>query len=209
MSDDVLQAVRDSLAGVHMDRPVAEIAARGRARRRHRRLAAVSVAAGVILAAALAVTVARPDAPAPADSLRRPAAPTTAMRLESASFTLTRSTSDVVTVRWKDAAADPDALRQALRDAGIPALVWKGRQGRDRPVCRTYATPTVTPSVRPYTGLRGGGLEIDGNVLPEGAGVAIMMYTNAHDAVSVVTLGLVAATSGPCGTATPATPSGR
>lgn len=120
---DVLREVADGLSGLDLDTPAEEIIATGDARRR-RRLAAVSVA-GVALAAGLAVAV--PFAGS------GPAAPPAAQRPTSmapatlAAFSVVGNANGTVTLALSmKQLADPDAVRKALSDAGVPAVVRVG-----------------------------------------------------------------------------------
>lgn len=119
--DDVLCEVRDSLTALHMRTPVEAIMARGRARRRGRLsgMAAAGGAAGVALTLGLTSVMSSGSAP-------RPASLGTA-RL--AAFTIAGGPNGTSTVTWrkgKQYILEPNALRQALAQHGIPALVTVG-----------------------------------------------------------------------------------
>ncbi|MEV4623942.1 hypothetical protein AB0J74_35190 [Asanoa sp. NPDC049573] len=127
MSDDeVLDAVRQTLSGVRMDRPIEAIEQRGRARRRKRTL--LGLAAGGGAAAVAAFALALPLA------AQHPAGQAAA--LQPAAFTLVKQSDRTVklTLHYKQI-LDPAALAKALDDAGVPAVVKanvicvpKGRQ---------------------------------------------------------------------------------
>jgi hypothetical protein len=118
---DVLREVHDSLSGLHMRRPVEAIVASGRARRRGRlsRLAAAGGAAGIALTLGLTGVMSSGN---PA----RRASPHTA---QLAAFSIVSSpggTSTLTLRKGKQYRLDPNALRQALAQHGIPALVSVG-----------------------------------------------------------------------------------
>ena len=118
---DVLWKIRDSVSGVHMDMPVDAIVARGRARRRRRLsgLAGAGAAAGVALTLGLTGIMSSGNTP--------PAA--TSHNAQLAAFTVVSGpdgTSTLTLRKGKQYRLDPGALRQALAQHGIPALVTVG-----------------------------------------------------------------------------------
>jgi hypothetical protein len=132
----VLSAVRDSISGVPM--PMAPrleaIKARGRARRL-RRLGGLSVAA----AGACAALVVGLTGGAPAVRPALQAAPTSHHHVSGvrlAAFTVATGPDGTTTLTlYPGQVADPSAVRQALADHGIPALVTAGE------FCRTAVQP--------------------------------------------------------------------
>jgi hypothetical protein len=135
MNDQILEAVRDSAAPVHMERPLEAIEARARALGRRRTLtglAAVGLTAGLGVALALTVTgvtTTRPEGGAPA-SVAVPgegAAP--------AEFTLVSASDGTVTISFGQIIADPVTLERALADVGITAIVRVNEscEGRSAP----------------------------------------------------------------------------
>jgi len=118
---DVLWKIRDSVSGVHMDMPVDAIVARGRARRRRRLsgLAGAGAAAGVALTLGLTgITSSGNTSPA-----------ATSNSAQLAAFTVVSGpggTSTLTLRKGKQYRLDPGALRQALAQHGIPALVTVG-----------------------------------------------------------------------------------
>jgi hypothetical protein len=119
--NDVMREVRDSLSGLHMSRPVDAIVARGRARRRGRLsgLAGAGVAAGVALTLGLTSVMSSGNAP-------RPASPRTAQLAAFSVVSGPNGTSTLTLRKGKQYRLDPNALRQALAQYGIPALVTVG-----------------------------------------------------------------------------------
>jgi hypothetical protein len=138
MSDtDVLSAARDFLSGMPVASPpdVETIMARGRARRRRRRLipgmtGTLAVAAG----AALAVTTL-----APASHQAAPqAGPQPAAHL--AAWTVTKLAGGDISVTIRQL-KDPAGLQGALRAEGVPASVTFA--GQLNPACRPYPRGTI------------------------------------------------------------------
>jgi len=119
--NDVLWKIRDSVPRVHMDMPVDAIVARGRSRRRRRLagLAGAGAAAGVALTLGLTGIMSSGTTP--------PAA--TSHGAQLAAFTVVSGpdgTSTLTLRKGKQYRLDPGALRQALAQHGIPALVTVG-----------------------------------------------------------------------------------
>lgn len=126
----VLRAVHDAFSGLPM--PAAPrleaITARGRARRRRRRRLAGASVAGAGACAALAVGLAASQA-GPAPGNYAPAA-------QLAAFTVTSGSGNTTTLTLrKGMVASPSAVRRALAEHGIPAVVTIGK------VCHTAAYP--------------------------------------------------------------------
>ena len=131
--DEVLDAVKQTLSNVQMDRPIEAIEQRGQARRRNRGL--LGVVAGGGLAAVVALAVALPMAangsgqdpagtdPAAAGSTAGSTA-VSAPAMEPVAFTVTRQADGSVelTLNYKQV-LNPDALQKALAEAGIAAVV--------------------------------------------------------------------------------------
>jgi hypothetical protein len=163
---DVLRAVSDGLSGLDMDTPAEEIIAVGNSRRR-RRLAAVTVA-GVAVAAGIAVGL-------PAFNGSGPAGPPTAGRpvnaapANLAAFSVVSNPNGTVTLKLsRTQLASPDAVRDALSKAGVPANVRIGS------AC--YSVPAPSGVDRVFSG---GGqdsntvLVITPSAIPQGAVVTI------------------------------------
>jgi hypothetical protein len=146
----VLSAVRDSISGLPM--PTAPrleaVKARGRARRL-RRLGGLSVAA----AGACAALVVGLAGGAPAARPAMQAAPTShhhAPAVHLVAFTVAAGPDGTTTLTlYPGQVADPNAVRQALAEHGIPALVTAGE------FCRTSVQPA--PGVGDVVTLSGPG----------------------------------------------------
>jgi hypothetical protein len=131
---DVICQVRESFSGLRMDLPVEEVFARSRALRR-RRLSILTAAGAATTGAAVALTLAVGGPAAPARSTNSPTPSPSLARL--AAFTVTSGPGDSTTiVLRKGERLDAAALREALAQHGIPALVTVGI------VCRS--TPAVS-----------------------------------------------------------------
>jgi hypothetical protein len=166
----VLSAVHDSISGWPM--PAAPrleaIEARGRARRR-RRLGGLSVAA----AGACAALVVGLSGGAPAARPATPAASASHQHVSGvrlAAFTVAAGPDGTTTLTlYPGQVADPNAVRQALADHGIPALVTAGE------FCRTAVQPT--PGVGDVVTLGGPGLiQVPGNGQPTAKPGPVVIY---------------------------------
>ncbi len=118
--DDMLAAMRssltrvkDSIADVHLDRQPEAITARARARRLRRGLSGAG-AAGTALGIGLALTL--PGGSAPARSVH----------VNLAAWSVNTTSAGLVDITIRDL-KDPALLRQALADAGVPAMVTFGK----------------------------------------------------------------------------------
>jgi hypothetical protein len=132
----VLSAVRDSISGLPM--PMAPgleaIKARGRARRR-RRVAGLSVAAAGACAALVVGLAGGAPAARPAQQAG-PAPAHHASAVHLVAFTVAAGPGGTTTLTlYPGQVADPSAVRQALAQHGIPALVTAGE------FCRTAVQP--------------------------------------------------------------------
>jgi hypothetical protein len=174
---DVMSQVRESFSGLRMDTPVEQVWARSRARRR-RRLTGLTAATAATAGAAAVITLAAGGAaPAPARSGHAPSAsPGSASRgsVTLAAFTVTNGPGDSTTlVLRKDAPLDPSALRQALAQHGIPALVTVGSFCRTTPLAPVPFGQVVQP-----TTLADGSdaIVINGQAMPSGAELSIAVF---------------------------------
>jgi hypothetical protein len=164
---EVLDQVRDGLAGLHMSTSADQIVARARTRRHRQQLtaasaAAVAAATGTALGLSLTGTTAPPAPPA------RPGHQPT----ELTAFTLQSGPhgTSVLTMRKGDR-LDPAALRGDLARHGIPALVTVGK------MCNAAGAPgdlnlnRVVTSRRTATG--GVQLTINPAAIPAGTRLSI------------------------------------
>lgn len=122
MTDNqVLEALKESFAGVRMNRPLETVVARGHSHRRRRRAAAggtLVLAAGLLAAAAASVLGAVPP-PAGSEA--------TAPQLAAAwSVATDRHGTITVELHHPNDIADPSALQRALTAAHAPAIVRIG-----------------------------------------------------------------------------------
>ncbi|WP_327002095.1 hypothetical protein OHA72_44305 [Dactylosporangium sp. NBC_01737] len=130
--DEVLGAVKMTLADVQMDRPLEAIEQRGQAWRRNRRLLGVAAGGGLAAAAALALTL--PMVNQPAGTTRAGSGPAaggsttgTTAAMQPVAFTVTRQADSTVKLTLElRQVFDAEALQRALADAGIPAEVRTG-----------------------------------------------------------------------------------
>jgi hypothetical protein len=120
MNDHVLNLLTDRFSGLEMNTPLAEIYARGRRHRKTRRVASV-VAAGAATVVAAGVTA---MAVAPASH------PANRFNAQLTAFSISpgaNGTSALTLRKGQQYRLDPAALRQALAQHGIPALVTVGK----------------------------------------------------------------------------------
>jgi hypothetical protein len=180
----VLSAVRDSISGIPM--PAAPhlraITARARARRR-RRLGGLSVAAAGACAALVVGLAGGWGSAAPKLHDAGPVLTHKAPAIHLAAFTVTAGPGGTTTLTLNGGQViDPNAVRQALADHGIPALVTANE------FCRTAVQPppgvgevavfTGGRQVQPYTGARPanpnpGSVVIYGSKIPSGVELSI------------------------------------
>jgi hypothetical protein len=160
--------VSDGLSGLDMDTPAEDIIAAGNSRRR-RRLAAVA-AAGVTLAGlALGVPALTGSGPAAPSSANRPAsmAPTQLVAFSVVS----KPNGTVLLTLSKKQFADPDAVRKALSEAGVPAVVSVGSICHSVPALkldRIFPSQTEADASTVLT--------INPSAIPKGAVVAISYH---------------------------------
>jgi hypothetical protein len=171
LSDNaVLTAVHDSISGVPM--PTAPrleaIKARGRARRR-RRLGGLSVAAAGACAALVVGLAGGAPAARPAGQAA-PSSPHHPSGVHLVAFTVAAGPDGSTTLTlYPGQVADPSAVRQALADHGIPALVTAGE------FCRTAVQPA--PGVGGVVTLSGPGkIQIPTSGQPTGRPGPIVIY---------------------------------
>ncbi len=179
----VLSAVRDSISGLPM--PAAPrleaITARGRARR-HRSLGGLSIA-GAGVCAALVVGLAGGWGSAGPAPQAGPASQHDAPPVRLAAFSVVGGPGGATSLTlYPGQVANPNAVRQALAEHGIPALVTAGK------FCRTASQPSpgvgqvVVLSHRLRHGTGGPGpIVIYGSAIPRGVELSIGYRQDPQD----------------------------
>lgn len=138
--NEIVDLVAASVSALHMETPVDAIVARGHVRRRRR--ISGTTAVGVVAAAGLALGLVAVDG-----DLQTP--PATGGDAQLTAFTLTSNSNGTATLTLvKGVPLDPNALRQKLAAAGIPAIVNVGR------TCDSHPQPdgldqVISPQRRP------------------------------------------------------------
>jgi hypothetical protein len=164
--DDVMCQVRESFSGLRMDMPVEKVFARSRVRRR-RRLSGLTAAAAATAGAAAAITLTL-GGPAPTRSGTPPSASPGSVKL--AAFSVTSGPGDSTTlILRKGGRLDPSALRQALAQRGIPALVTVGTFCRSIP----GASASVGQVLHASNSADGSAMVINGQAMPSGTRLSI------------------------------------
>jgi hypothetical protein len=167
MNDEVLNLVIDRFSGLEMKTPLEEIYARGRRHRKIRRSTrAVAAAAAIAVAAGVAA-----NAVGPASHPARPD------RAQLTAFTLSAradGTSALTLRKGGPYRLDPVALRQALAQHGIAALVTVGK------ACDSSPEPTgldqaVTAQRHPDGSVT---LTINPREMPPGSELSIGYFTS-------------------------------
>jgi hypothetical protein len=166
---DVLDRVRDSLSGVHMHAPVEAIVVRAAAGRRRRRAALAGAGAG---AAAVALSLGL----LAANGTGSPA-PIGAGGARLTAFSVGTGPNGASTLTLRKGAQyrlDPDALRQALAQHGIPAVVNIDR------MCDSAPEPDGLDQVISSRRLADGSVFItfDPAALPTGSEVSIGYFAS-------------------------------
>jgi hypothetical protein len=167
--DDVMCQVRESFSGLRMEMPVERLFARSRVRRR-RRLSGLTVAAaataGVITAVALALS-------GPAHTRFASPRPSSPGSVKLAAFSVSRGPGDSTTLILykgpKYSRLDPAALREALAQHGIPALVTVGT------FCHSTrgAPDSLGQVIHPSNLGDGPAMVINGRAMPAGTRLSI------------------------------------
>jgi len=123
---DVMSQVRESFSGLRMDTAVENVFARSRARRR-RRLAGITAAAVAAVGAAAAIALPLAGvAPAQPGNRSRPSPSAATLAAFSVTNGPAGNTTLILHKGGHYAALDPSALRQALAEHGIAAVVTVG-----------------------------------------------------------------------------------
>ena len=126
--NEVLDAMKQTVSPVQLDRPVEEILRRGRARRRNRTAAGLA-GGGLAAVAALALTLTAANFQPAKDAVGRAAAPPAAAtsapaKMVPVGWTLSRASDSQVKLALSgEQILDPDALQRALDEAGIHAVI--------------------------------------------------------------------------------------
>jgi hypothetical protein len=173
--NDVLSPLRGSLTGLHMHTPVDAILHRAGVQRRKRRAAlGATVAASGAAAALVAAAVGSPSHASPAQSSRP----------QLAAFTVTSGPGGATNLtlrkggQWQVNAA---ALREALAQHGIPALVTVGK------FCDTHPDPAGLDQVLTANKQADGNVDVTFNprALPPGAELSIGLFP-AHTKFNLI-----------------------
>jgi hypothetical protein len=185
----VLDAVRDSVSGVPMPAAprLAAITARGRARRR-RRVAGLSVA-GAGACAALVVGLVGTGGSAGLAPQAAHTAQHNTIPVHLAAFSVVAGADGSTTLTlYPGQVANPDAVRQALAEHGIPALVTAGKFCRtvDQPAPGVGAVVDLQAGGGPRTIQRGSGAKpspivIYGSKIPNGVELSIGYRQNSQE----------------------------
>lgn len=184
----VLSAVRDSISGLPM--PAAPrleaITARGRARRR-RRLGALSMA-GAGTCAALVLGLAGGWGSAGPGSQAGPPPQRHATKVQLAAFSVAAGPGGSTTLTLGPGQMiNPNAVRQALAEHGIPALVTAGKFCRtaDQPAPGVGEVVVILPPRMRYSGsdrrLPGPTIVIYGSKIPRGVELSIGYRQDSQD----------------------------
>jgi hypothetical protein len=173
--DDVISQVRESFSGLRMDMPVEQVFAASRARRRRRRSGLTATAAAAAgAAAAITLTL---GGPAPAHSGTPPPPSRGPSPVTLAAFSVTSGPGDSTTLILHKGPQyprpDASALRQALAQHGIPALVTVGTFCRSTP-----GAPAGTGKVVDASDQADGSdaIVINGQAIPSGTRLSIGLF---------------------------------
>jgi hypothetical protein len=175
--NELITAVRQSVADVHTTTPVEQILRRGRAARARRRIPVLTGALGVAAATALAVTTLLPGThhPSPQPSARL------------AAWTVTTQADGNIRVAIREL-HNPAGLQRRLRADGVPASVtfidhpnpacrpWPGAALRGM---HTPAGDALFSRVFPWSAWRT--IVIDPSALPSGGGVQLEAGFHGHE----------------------------
>ena len=167
--DDVMCQMRESFSGLRMAMPVEEVFARSRIRRR-RRLSGLTATAAATAGAAAVITVTLGGS-TPAGSGNPPPSSPGSVRLAAFSVTSGPGGSTTLILRkGPQYRLDVSALRQALAQHGIPALVTVSTFCRSTPGAPASIDQVVRPSTLPDGS---DAIEINGSAMPSGTRLSI------------------------------------
>jgi len=168
---DSLTTAKDSLVGVHVNKPLDAIVRNGRARRRRHRLTGLTGAVAVMAGTALAVTALAPSGHRASQSGQPASHPRTA---QLAAWTVAKQANGDIKVTIRQL-SDPSGLQSTLRADGVPASVTFLAQ--QDPSCRLYPmTQALFKGIYQAQNAAGSGntvLIIRPSALPRDAGVQI------------------------------------
>ncbi len=167
MNDDVLTLLTDHFSGLAMTTPLEEIHARGRRHRKARRFATAGAAGAATAIAAGVTAIALAPAHHPANTAN---AQLTAFSVAAGA----NGTSALTLHKGQQYRLDPSALRQALAEHDIPALVTVGK------ACDSIPEPTgldqaVTEARHPDGSVT---LTINPREMPPGSELSIGYFTS-------------------------------
>jgi hypothetical protein len=190
---DVICQLRESFSGLRMDVPVEKVFARSRAHRRRRLAGMAAVAAGAASAAAAITLTLGGAAPARSGNLVRPSPASATLAAFSVTSGPGASTTLILVKGPQHAPLDASALREALAQHGIPALVTVGT------FCRTRIPPPfsfdqfVRPSMLPDGSAE---MVINGAAMPPGTQLSIG-YFSSYVRMAVIMDGVALSCSNP------------
>jgi hypothetical protein len=173
---DVIYQVRESFSALRMDTPVEEVLARSRARRR-RRLAGLTAttAATAGAAAIMALTLGGTTPTLPGHPSARSGHPAAVspgtVKLAAFSVSDGPGTSTTLILR-RYGPLDPTALRQALSQHGIPALVTVGTFCRSNPGVSGFDQVVQPSTLADGTDV----IVINGQAMPSGTELSIGLF---------------------------------
>ncbi len=167
--NDVMCHMRESFSGLRMDMPVEKVFARGRVRRR-RRLSGLTAATAATAGAAVAMALTLGGSAPTRSGAPPPASPGP---VTLAAFSVTSGPGDSTTlILRKGARLDPSALRQALAQHGIPALVTVGTFCRSTPAASAGVGKVLHASALADASA----MVINGQAMPSGTRLSIGLF---------------------------------
>jgi hypothetical protein len=186
--DNVMCQVRESFSALGMDMPVENVFARSRVRRR-RRLSALTAAAAATAGAAAAMTLtfsaSAPTLGGPAQARSVGPQPPSPSSVKLAAFSVTSGPRDSTTLILykgpKYSRLDPAALRGALAQHGIPALVTVGTFCHSTP----GASDSLGQVIHPSSPVGGSAMVINGPAMPPGTLLSIG-YLQGHVRMTLI-----------------------
>jgi len=166
--NELITAVRESVADVRAATPVAKIISRGRAVRARRRIPAVAGALAAGACTGLAVTTLVSAGHPGVASVNHPSSHPASVRLTA--WTVARQANGNIDVTIRQL-KNPAGLQATLRADGLPVTVSFSGRLNPGPACRPYST--ALGMLNSVSQIHGDRLVIDPSALPSGAGLAI------------------------------------